>query len=121
QAEDGIRNWIQQQVESPFPQRRELRNGLHERRVGIDLELQRTLRLLLDIRGKAPAEPVPKIALGQRSSGKLVRNLEGMALGAADRRHSQRQRGQRGSRPQYDVTTRDGHVLLLMLRYLPRL
>src|SRR4030095_11125678 len=85
----------------------------HERRVGIDGELQRTLRLLLDIRGKAPAEAVAKIALGQRSSGKLVRNLEGRTLGAADRRQSQRQPGQCGGRPQYDVTTRDGHGFLL--------
>src|SRR5262249_55717792 len=67
---------IKAHVERAFAQRRELRQRLHQRRIGVDFELQRPAGLLLDFTCESPAQAIAKITLIDGAAGKLVRDFQ---------------------------------------------
>src|SRR5439155_22688520 len=64
------------QVGAAAGQGAELRVNFDERRVRINVELERPVGALLDICREFADEAIAKIALVDRAAGKLVRNLE---------------------------------------------
>ena len=82
-----IRKRHQRQVERAAAQRAELRVDLHQRRVRIDLELERAVGPLFDVLRELADEAVAEIALVDRAARELVRDLEGRRLGV---RHGRR-------------------------------
>ena len=79
QADIGFRQFaacvgkgIQADIERAFAHRRELRVGLDQRGVRIDLGGDLAATALGDFGGEYPAEPVAEIALVNRTAGKLV-------------------------------------------------
>ena len=72
----GVRQRKQRQVERTAAQRGKLRVDLHQRRIGIDVELERAVGSLFDFGGEPAAEAIAEVPLIDRPAGELVRNLE---------------------------------------------
>src|SRR3989442_904027 len=81
------------QVERAATQRGKLRVDLDQRRIRVDLELERAVGALLDVGCEPAAQPVAKIALVDRPAGKLVGNLERGRLGVGARSHERKRNG----------------------------
>ena len=95
----GIGRRIEREIDRAFLQRVELREGLHERGIRIDLEFQSAVGLRLDLLREAPHEAVAEIALVAVGGGKLVRDFQHPRLRERPARHAQKRgRGDRAER-----------------------
>ena len=102
---------IEAHIERTFAHRRELRNGLHQRRVRIDLRPDRAVGALLELGRELETNAIAEIAFVDGAAGKLVGNLQHLGR----RCRAEPSRGDDGGRrdcAEQDMTSTDGHVTL---------
>ena len=77
-----VRDRVEAQIKRALSQRRELRHGLHQRGVRIDLRHYGAVSTLLELGREPAAQPVAEVALVYGSARELVRDFELLGLGA---------------------------------------
>src|SRR4029077_10263252 len=107
----AIGDRVEAEIQYAFTHRRELRHGLHQRRVGRDLRGDGAVRALLEFGGELAAKPVAEIAFVDRAARELVRDFQGLGWRSRPQPARSDDRG-RGQRTGKDGASADGHLNL---------